>query len=457
MKLSHRKKIAIIFIAAFVLFMAVPLMRWLVFDNESIIGFPTYMHQRIAEDMLSGKFNWFDNLSYGGRPYTYQPFFSMGVAFFGLVMPIEAAGIVFVALFGAIAILSIYLIAEKMFPQKSYISALVLALTPVTIYMFSHLSTRSPPIALSLLALYLLLYGGSRRYIYSGLLLGAAALIHVEVAIVFGIIFLFLSYKDKKIFRTLIIAAVIAAIWFVPFLLTNGFPEYNSLYESYREMRYSLESPTLENYLFEIYQWGHLTVIFSVLAIIGFVKTKNNFLRAWALFSFILTLIAERFFMYLAFPLSLLSLTAILWLLNEKKHIGKFIVILALAYIIFFGAVKVELFSQDSPTKEQYNAFLFIKNVSDESDTILTDWSWGHWVSGIAKRKNFMDGYAEYAPEASQRMEMLKKFYETCEIPEGYGIKYIYMENWFSQKYNITCLDRFPIVYNASWIFVYKV
>ena len=124
-------------------------------------------------------------------------------------------------------------------------------------------------------------------------------------------------------------------------------------------------------------------------------------------------------------------------------------------YLIIFIPGTVSTYASWWPTKEQTDAFLWIKQNTPENSTVLTDWTLGHWVTGIAQRKNFMDGYAEYAPEVDQRLEELLEFYKTCKVPEGYGIDYILMEKWFIESKNITCIYRFPVLYNKSDILIF--
>jgi asparagine N-glycosylation enzyme membrane subunit Stt3 len=451
--------ISAIFVLAFLLFCTPSLIRWSS-GNPSIIGGPTYMHQRIAEQMLSGNFNRTDDLSFGGRPYTYPPFFSAGIAFFGLFFPLQLAGLFFVALFGGLATVSFYLTARIFFPKKRpIVAAAVLLLAPGIIFLFSHLDSRAPSMALSLLGLYFLLSGHGKKYYAGGALLGIAGLFHIEVAIVFGIIFLFMAKDDRKIIRSIILALVIAAAWYGPFLAAQGLPQINNLHEEYRERQFSLESPTIGNYFYEISAKGYLTLFLGALAVIGFVKSKSNFLRFWLIFTFIITLAAERFFIYLAFPAALLAASALVWMSGKTKRKNLFAVIIValLAYSAFFGAVKVWNFAGEYPSREQYEAFTWIKNNTPENAMVFSDWQWGHWVTGIANRKSFIDGYAEYAPNATERVAKMENFYKTCEVPAGYNITYVYMEKWFADARNMTCLSKFELVYDKNWLEIYKV
>lgn len=450
--------IALIFIVSFTLFCMPEAMRWLYLGNPTIIGGPTYLHQRIAQDMASGRFNWYDNLSFGGRPYTYPPFFSAGIALFSFAFPIEWAGLFFVSLFGAIGIASMFLILKTLYPKNtSLIASVLLAASPACVFFFSHVSSRAPPVALALLGLYFLIEKKNRyRYQISGALLGAATLLHIEAGLVFAIVYLLLQ-RDRHMALTLTIAFAVAFSYYGPFLAANGIPQLNAIHQEYRDREFSLQSPTIANYFYELGGIGYITIPLAALAIIGFWKTRNFFLRGWMVFIFAITLIAERFFVYLVFPVVVLAAAGLVWVArSRRKNLAVLLVAAILIYSAALGAMKLWEFSHEYPSKEEYNAFTWIRQNTPNDSVVFADWQWGHWVAGIANRKNFIDGYAEYAPEADKRVEEMENFYRTCDVPQGYNISYIYIEQWFSNDHNMTCLSRFPLLYNESLLLVYK-
>jgi asparagine N-glycosylation enzyme membrane subunit Stt3 len=459
----RKKEIAILFLLAMALFALPSLMRWTYFDNPSIIGFPTYLHQRVAEDILNGKFNGYDALSFGGREYMYPLLFSLGIAFFAIALPIQIAGMLFVVIFGAVSIVFFYLIVRNYISKKyAFLSSLILLLIPGTIYFNSHLSSRAPPFALGMAAVYFLLRGGRKNLSTAGVLLGIAALFHPETAIFFGIVSLLLAAKNKKILFPLLIAILIASAYYLPFLAAHGLPEMNALHEEYRARRYSLETPSINNFFFELNMDAYITFPIAILAAIGVPiickkYRKNVFFVFWLLFALISAIAAERFLIYLAVTVAFLAAYAIIYLESRlSKRFFLAVIIAVLVYSSIFAASKITYFANSYPTKEQYNAMLWIKENTSENSTVLSDWVWGHWITDIAERKTFVDGYAEYAPDVNKRFALLSKFYSECAVPEGYNIGYIYMEDWFADKMNITCLDRFPLLYDKDSIKIYK-
>jgi asparagine N-glycosylation enzyme membrane subunit Stt3 len=277
---------------------------------------------------------------------------------------------------------------------------------------------------------------------------------------------------------------IFSAAYYVPFYLKNGLPSINGLYEEYRERRMSLESPMIENFLWE--QGGYFTIFVLALAIFGLFKSQNKFIRYWSVFLLVLSFAAERFLIYLPFAAALLAviglehsrkitneiliigmLAAAIFLSAElmaavlilsiliywikKPEAPKLLLISFLLYITLAGGIKVYAMAYEPPQKEQYDAFLWMKYNIPENETVLADWQFGHWISGIGERKNYMDGYAEYAPEADKRLQNLKTFLKNCSIPSG--IKYVYSEKWLIDLTNNDCIYEFDVIYNSSKLY----
>jgi asparagine N-glycosylation enzyme membrane subunit Stt3 len=449
------KRIAVLFAASFAIFMLAFALRHYYFGIDEIVGTPTFYHTRIAGSILEGQY--YDDLSFGGRPLTYPPLFPLFHAGFALLFGLNLGGMIFVALFGALGIVSAYVFSRKYFSENALL-AFFLVIMPGIIFLNSHISTRAIPIALGVLSLYLL---SERRYLHSGIALGASFLFHPESAgimLIVCLLYVMLEQKAemRKFLRFILPVILIFFAWYAPFVAQNGLPQMNALHEEYRDRRYSLESPTAENFLWELGK-GYFTVPLLALSAIGFFCTKNKFLRIWFIFGIALALTAERLFFYMLFPAAFM---AVFGAVKVKSLIRKNFYIILIAIIVIytahFGFSRSIALAQDYPIRQQINAFHWMRDNTPEDAVILSDWQWGHWISGIAKRRNFVDGYAEYAPSVDKRISELHEFYRTCKVPSGYGISYIYMEDWFAERYDISCTS-FQKVYDDSGIKIYKV
>ena len=446
---EYRKPV--LFTLAFLFAILPVLIRWYMFNIPGIIGFPQYYHQRIALDIIQGEFNWYDNLSFGGRPYTYPPGFVFTLAGFALLFGPEWGGVIFLGILGGFAGILIWELS-KLLGINQRVSFVLCVLSPLFLYLFSNLSTRSPPIILGLAGIYLILR--KKPWYFFSPFFALTFLYHWETGLVFLILAAFLL-RDKKeaLAVTLFSAFGFSALIYLPVLANLGIPVYTELHKDYLTRGYGLEYLDIGKHVWEFSSpLDSLYIPVFLLTLSGFFLTKNSFLRFWFIFAFVLSLISGRFFIYLFPVFALLSSSALESIRSKFKQI---LLIGMVVYLIIFIPGTVSTYASWWPTKEQTDAFLWIKKNTPENSTILTDWTLGHWVTGIAQRKNFMDGYAEYAPEVDKRFEQLLEFYKTCKVPEGYGIDYILMEKWFIESRNITCIYRFPVLYNNSDILIF--
>src|SRR4030042_1692317 len=151
---NPKSEILIVFVLGFFL-SGSPLVVRQALGIPGIIGFPTYYHQRIADYLISGTFDWYDPQSFGGRPYTYPPVFSFMLAGFS-VFGLELGGVIMMGLLGGLTAVTCFLLGRELIGKKNAFIAILLS-SPALIFLFSHLSTRSPPLLLGLLAIYLVL------------------------------------------------------------------------------------------------------------------------------------------------------------------------------------------------------------------------------------------------------------------------------------------------------------
>ena len=456
-KIPPSIKILAVFLVAFLVSISPVLVRWSL-GIPGIIGFPTYYHQRITDYIISGTFSWHDPLSFGGRPYTYPPVFSFMLAGFALLLGLELGGVIMMGLLGGLAAVICYLLALELIGKKNAFLVILLS-SPAFIFLFSHLSTRSPPILLGLLAIWLTLK--KKPWWAVSLSLALSLIFHPETGLIFSFLVLISDKRYLKNAKLIVPALLAAGVFYLPFYLAYGLPQANAIHADYVTRGYGLESFNLPFFSWETSFLGNgptydnLALLVLVLSFVGLYFPRNKFLRIWFLLSFILALASTRLLMYLVFPAAMLATVGIHQLSKSKKY-GKPLLAGFLAYMIIIGSLMAVSFGTSWPTKSQTDALLWIKENTPENAAVISDWPHGHWITGIAYRKSFVDGYAEFAPQADLRMSQLKEFYRTCAVPEGYGIQYTYLEDWFIKKEGITCLDKFQKVYEKDGIYVYK-
>jgi len=454
-RMSTRLEAACIFAAVFILLLLPAVIRWDFLGINSIIGFPTFMHQRISQEIADGTFNWYDELSFSGRPYTYPPAFPFMLAPFQALLGIDWGGVAMMALLGSATAVLFYFFARQYAPARW--SLLVLAASPLFIFLFTHLSTRSPPITLSLIALYA--FSRKKHWIIAGLSMGTAFLFSPEggiMAIIVLGVYAMQSKQKESLIKAAAAAVAIALLWYAPFLMQHGLPEYNLLHKDYTERGYEMGSLLIPNFFWETGYEGFAIAAYALL-VIGLLFVKDRFMRAWLLLALIASLALWRLFLYMIFPVSIIA-AAGLGKVMARDGWRKMLGALAVAYIIIAGSLFIYEFASGYPIAKQVKAFEWIRDNTAKDAVILSDWTHGHWIAGIAMRKNFMDGYAEYAPNASARLEAMYRFFSDCTVPQGYGITHIYAEKWMIDQRSTQCIfGKFRMVYNESEIFVFEV
>ncbi|MEM5812241.1 MAG: hypothetical protein QW286_00845 [Candidatus Aenigmatarchaeota archaeon] len=451
---SNKSHLIAAFFVGFFVSISPLLIRWGV-GIPGIIGFPTYYHQRIAGYIVEGSFNWYDPLSFGGRNYTYPPLFSYMLAGFALPFGLEIGGVIMMGLLGGLTAVICFLIAiELIGKNKCKLFIAVLLSSPAFIFLFSHLSTRSPPILLGLLGIYLTIK--KKAWWVVSLPLFLSFVFHPETGLFFSFLCFIATKNYLNSLKMVLLAILAAGIFYLPFFLAYGLPQPNAIHEDYAYRGYGLESFNIRFFAWETGEnYDNVALLVLIFSLAGFYFTKNRFMRIWLVVSLIVALASTRLLLYLVFPATILATTGI-YKISEKKKYRKFLLGSFLVYSVVIGVWSAFAFGTSYPTKSQTEAMLWIKQNTPENVTVIADWAHGHWITGIAYRKTFVDGYAEYAPQADKRMAELKEFYKTCKIPEGYGIEYAYFEDWFIKSQNITCLDRFRKVYDKDWIYVFK-
>lgn len=442
--------------------------------DQGIIGFPTYYHQRIAQDIFdTGQLPAMDELSFGGRMYLYPPAFHILLASFAIVFGMFSAGVIMLAIFGAFAVIFTYLIAKEMFQdlKAARIAAVLVALMPATIFAFTHLCSRAPPIALGLVSLYLLMREDRHAYI-SMMLIGISAWFHLETALIFTVLAVPLLHKiwketdfKIKVIGPVLVVVIIAGAFYVPFFAQNGFVEYNAIHDDYRSLGYSMQSAGADEYFIELSPYASASIIAIVFAIIGFLFMPQlkyaNYIKFWIFFIFILTLVFERFLIYMAVPLAIMAVIGLSVVYNKTpRKLFSIILIGLLLWSVAGASIKLNQMTNEYPSASHFQSMLWIKQNTPADAIIVSDWSYGHWIASIAQRRNYMDGYAEYAPQINERHAQLQELYIDFRIPNilvNEKNVYLYVEKWILEKYHDISEYPWDLVYQKDEIYVFRI
>ncbi|HDD72668.1 MAG TPA: hypothetical protein ENG00_01090, partial [Candidatus Aenigmarchaeota archaeon] len=266
-------------------------------------------------------------------------------------------------------------------------------------------------------ALYLAVKRG--KWYIQGLLLGTAMLFHWETGLVFSAVLL-LFRGDKQTLMSVLLGIALASVWYVPFLLVHGLPNLNSLHGEYISRAYGLEPLNLLLLTRETGgNYDNIGILVFSFALLGLLLTNNGFCKRWFVFSLLLSLLTNRLLLYLVFPATILAVLGLTETIKKLGHRGKALTLVFVVYVILTGIVSVVSFAGFYPLKTEYETMLWIRKNTPENSTIFSDWSHGHWITGIAHRKSFIDGYAEYPPEdIDRRIREYNQFFSDCSIPD---------------------------------------
>ncbi|MBS3059995.1 MAG: hypothetical protein J4432_00610 [DPANN group archaeon] len=426
------KKILWISLAFLILYSTPQLLRDVYLDGN-LIGFTTYFHERSAENLLQGQF--YDNLSFGGRPYTYPPGFHVLLA---LLMPI---GKYLVPLFGAIGIVVCYFFSKQigLSEKEATLASVFLGIIPGFFYLSSHINPRLPALVALVAAFYFLQKTEMRDKLAAALLLSFVFLLHPLVGFT-GLVFGAVLFNKNKIAIPYAIALGAFALWFIPFTYANGLPMPSEFYSNYSELQRGVQ--------YFIYETGtagdSVGIIMLAIAAFGLFKVSGKEERTIARW-FVLAVVAalvlgNRLDEQILFPTAILmSIVISRHLADFEKsfNLNKFIArsklkMLFSVYCIGLVAAVFINMTTFMPYQNDYHALQWIKLNTPQDAVVASAWELGHWVTGIAERKNIIDAYAEYAPEIDERYKDVQNIFFSSDVDEvlpilrKYNITYIY-------------------------------
>ncbi|MEM3572735.1 MAG: hypothetical protein QXJ62_00660 [Nitrososphaeria archaeon] len=428
------------------------IIHYLLYGQGNIIGFTTYFHIRNAELLINNQF--FDPLSYGGRPLTYPLGYPVILAiFFNFKEFVNV-------FFGCLLVLLAYFFSLNYFKneKKATLCAVFVGIMHISIYLSGHINPRLPSLFFFMLSLMFI-----DKKILSGLSLGTSFLIHPAVGAV-GSFISFVLYKKKSLIP-IVLGLTIFSLWFIPTILQYGFPKASNVYSQFTELQ---RGP--QYYIFETFS-NQDSIQFGIL-LIGFIawfRTKDTFLKKWLFIAILIPLLlGNRFNEQIIVPLALLvseNLQGNLKFLAKKFNVNyvffKSLFIFYCFVTVLLGIGAVALIS---PNVSQFKAFKFLKENTPENSTILASMWYGHWIAGIANRKNVMDAYLEYAPNPDERFKDIQKVFsgsekEVLQILDKYSANYIYYDGGEESPSNLLDLvekGKLRLIYQDEKIWIFE-
>jgi len=446
--LTTKQKLAIFTTIAITIFAMPQLLRTL-FHHDSMLGTTTYYHSRMTDLVASGAEH--DPLSFGGRPMTYPYGFSL------MILATPAAKYLLAPLIGGLGIIIGYHFTRELglTKKQSLYSAMFLFFNPAYAYFASHLNPRLPAMVLMVLA-HLMIQKNDRKINYLAaapilLALITSPLIGASMLVIGIIIF---RKKIKRTVTPFTIGFIGFLAYFLPIITENGLFHRYEAYNIFVEMNRGIQYFVFESGLTAV----SFTFAMIIMAIYGFFKLNTENLkpmREWLFIGVLASLaIFNRMNDLLIYPVSIIAGTVFATHFHRfKKAIKidriptKHLKTAVWTYLVILVIVPGIGMIMIDPEPEQHEVMTWIKNNTSENATITAHWNEGHYITGIAQRKNVMDPYLEFAPEVDERYRDIRRVLSSSQPEETINIMEKYNSNYMLYRVSPmeTC-SGFPYV-----------
>ncbi len=460
MNLKPHKKIylAILLVVSF-------FVRLIPHRNLMLATYDEYLHRDITLRLVNEGYGIISTniLSLLGlKAYSYPPMFHIIGSLLYRLFPSDYTFFIFPAILGTLTIYVFYLVSKEMLDENTaLLSTLLFAFAPNLLYRTSLYIPENLGLLLFTISLLLfvkyLKYGSKKYIIYLLALMPLYMVTHrnwiMFVLSITCIIVPYLIPYIRKYFKYFLAIAIVGAV--VIFVASNSL--LSSLVA-----RAPREPVTLIGY----FKWiGVIQLIFGILALEYYLKTKNYLkkgLAVWALAFLIIGGISFRFRdPYSTFPLSIMaaecivmkmpSLKKLLGNINESsKYLGKIIknksksiILVIMILLVSLQGIYSDYTYITPPTVDDKEAFDWICANTPENSVFLTWWTTGYTLIGNTHRRDILtwmkvyQGYMGKAPSMCEVKEAYRDLVAmfgnhqpeaTYALMKKYNVSYIYLD-----------------------------
>lgn len=434
--------------------------------------YDSYFHLKHIEHITENGLPLYeDPLSYGGRSLVFLPAFHCTLSFFNLFLPLEFLAKIIPNLLFASLIFFVYLISKKITQKRdaSLFAAFIAAFIPI----FWQTNSVSPAhlfLPLTFLAIYSFINISQKKFVY--LYLASILLLSLTTSATFiliiGLFFYLLLSKleEKKVFRAeleLTLFSLFLFLW-IQFLFFKN----TLLKEGFSFIWQNIPSQIISQYYFPGFSLLHSLVLIGLLPLIAgiyviyksFFKEKNK--TIFLLFSLAISTILLFMFNLVEFKIALMFLGLTLAIifsqfyktfpeyLKQTKLTGYKTPFLVTIFIILlltsiYPSISFAL-TQQTPSQEETDAFIWLKENTPESSTILAALKEGHLITYLSQRKNIIDDQFSLIKNIEERFNHLNSLFVTkyqtqaINLLGRYNIKYILLSPLAKKEYRINNL-----------------
>ncbi|MBU0536198.1 MAG: hypothetical protein KKE20_04490 [Nanoarchaeota archaeon] len=485
------------YILALILFITLATRLILAFQTPQFTGPESYFAIRQIEHISSTGFPLFhDDLSYGGREDIFTPFFYYFMAFFDLFLPIGIVGKVVPNLLVSLIVILVYMISKDISNDEdaSLFSAFVAGFIPVfykeTLNTISVYALAFPLMLFMILCFLRITKKDYPYYFLISLLLLVLTSPSVAILLLGFVFYMALvkleDHRQSRVEIEVILFSIVFTVWIMFIIFKKAFLMHGPLV-----IWQNIPPEILKIYFSQttiigaIYQIGSLPISYGVYAVYDHLfrnKERKFYLIIGMAFStgFLLWLRLIE----VGLGLMCIGIVATLLLPKfykfsfdylKKTRFARFktLYLLSLFVAFIFASVIPSIVSgmdavDRSLTDSEYQSFIWLKQNTKEDSIIISSAEKGTMIASVSERANIADMRFLLQKDATQRINDIRKLYqsrfetEALGVLTRYGVDYIYFSDKEKNDFSVDDLvftenrQCFSLEYDKD-IKIYKV
>ncbi len=455
----------------FIFLLALTFRLYFVFQTPYYSDDVSYYNVRNINSVIENGLPLFkDPLSFGGSHQIFPPLFYYFMSFFSSIFGGIALKII-PAIFTSLLVIVIYLIAKQITEDEhaALLSAFISGFIPITI---AETLNRVDAYSFSLFIIFFMIYCFTRiqnKFYFSLFVILSILLplIHpiaflLSISLLFYAILLNIEFvklsklKKEAILFYVFISLLIEFIFFKQSFIDIGFNAIwqNIPNEIFRNFYRNI------NILDVILQIGAVSLIFGIIGIVfGVFKQKKEpvFLIYGLILATTLLLLLKLMdfsvgMIFLGLSLTILSAIGFEKLFkyiritkfsNYERHLKFLLIVVVIFTLLWPSYINSNKVIAGALTDEEYNAFIWIKENTPTSSTILSSPDEGNYITTIADRKSFIDKNFLFYKNINNRFLVAKFIFKSeskvksLQLLRKYNVEYIYLSERTKKNYNI--------------------
>lgn len=411
LKLTKENYVKCLFFIVLLIFLTVQTIRFIHYSAVPI-GYETYYHQRMAQEILESKFS-------------FNPFHIL-IAFLSLMFGIFNTSIILPMIIG---LLNIWLLIKflnhfELNMHEIFYSILFFILSPIFIFTSSSLNVYSFSLLLALLGFKFTL---NHKVLLTKLMFILIALSSLYSGILVSIA-LFFEYLKKKEKAQLNFVVIIFIISLMSMQVISSIDNQDGM---------------ITSLIGDLGGMSGLNIYTILLSFIGIVLMWKNKIRFTFMYLFIvISLIISIYFdyginLFLMIPLSIFATHGLIYLKNRnwKLDLIKDLIILVLVAGYLTSTIGyIDIVSNADPNYGVYNSLATLRIYAEEKGKVLSTYDKSEWIKSIA-RVPVLNDLENKNLELTEEIFLSKNFNGVINLLKEHEITYIWIDTDLKNRY----------------------